>query len=234
MKSGIKGLLLLALPLCLTACAPAEPAPTAFTEPIAAVTAAPETAPTTASTQEITAAPTAAPTAEPTSDPAADAIFPRSFCFSSGAGGWSTELEVEADGSFTGLHHDSDMGDTGENYPYGTVYTCNFHGKFSQPVKVDDDTYSVRLESMEQEETEGEEVIEDGVRCIGSYPYGLDDADEILIYLPGSLRQDLPEGFVNWSTAFAPWDGDRLTCYGLYNVAGAQGFVEVGSQRQSE
>lgn len=239
MKSGIKGLLLLVLPLCLTACAPADPAPTASTEPTAAVTAAPETTPVTPSTPEVIPE----ITASPAPDLVAEALFPRSFSFASGAGGWSTELEVEADGSFAGQHYDSDMGDTGETYPYGTVYTCNFHGKFSQPVKVDDYTYSMRLESIEQEETEGEEVIEDGVRYIGSYPYGLDDADEVLIYLPGSQRQNLPEDFVNWTWAFDPWDTDdelsqngedELTCYGLYNVAGAQGFVEVGSQRQSE
>ena len=226
-----KKLLLLALPLCLTACAaPREAAPDSSPVPSMAVT---ETAPAVAHapTPEITVPPTAEP------DPAAEVIFSRSFCFASGAGGWSTELEVAADGSFTGLHYDSDMGVTGEDYPHGTVYICHFHGKFSQPVKVDEFTYSVQMERIEQEETEGEETIEDGVRYVGSYPYGLDSADELLIYLPGSQRQDLPEGFVNWTRAFDPWDtedelsqegADRLTQYGLYNVAGEQGFVSVG------
>ena len=37
-------------------------------------------------------------------------------------------------------------------------------------------------------------------------------ADEILIYLPGSQRQDLPEDFVIWTWAFDPWDaGDELS-----------------------
>ena len=93
------------------------------------------------------------------------------------------------------------------------------------------------MESIEQDETEGEETIADGVRYIGSSPYGLDNADEILIYLPGSQRQDLPEDFVIWTWAFDPWDAgdelsqngeDKLTQYGLYNVSGAQGFVSVG------
>ncbi len=229
MRDGLKKLLLLTLPLCLAACGAPEEVPNP-PAPSAVVT---ETAPVVTPAPEVTVP----PTVEPTPDPVAEAIFPRSFCFASGAGGWSTELEVAADGSFTGLHHDSDMGDTGEDYPGGTVYTCHFHGKFSQPVKVDELTYSMQLESIEQEEAEGEEVIEDGVRYIGSYPYGLDNATEILIYLPGSQRQDLPEGFVNWTRAFAPWDAgdelsqngeDKLTQYGLYNVAGEQGFVSVG------
>ena len=90
---------------------------------------------------------------------------------------------------------------------------------------------------MEQEETPDEAWIEEDIRYIGSYPYGLDDADEILIYLPGAQRRDLPEGFLNWTWAFDVWDSeeeqsrngeDRLTCYGLNNAAGDQGFVSIG------
>ena len=103
MKPGIKGLLL-AFPLCLSACALTEPtgapAPEVSATPTAVVTAAPETVP--AEAPEITVA----PTVEPAADPAAESIFPRSFCFASGAGGWSTDLTVEADGSFSGVHHD--------------------------------------------------------------------------------------------------------------------------------
>lgn len=183
--------------------------------------------------EETTAPPTEENEEEPAVGPASEAIFPRSFSFASGAGGWSTELEVAADGSFTGFYHDSDMGDQ-------TVYICHFHGTFSQPVRVDDLTYSLRLESIEQDETEGEETIVDGVRYIVSRPYGLDGADEIFIYLPGSRRQNLPESFVNWTWAFDPWDTedelsqegtDKLTQYGLFNVFGEQGFVSVGQVR---
>lgn len=235
-----------ALALCLTACgAPGETVPEAPSSPPPAVAEdAPAEGPAAPSTVEPALPPeeetTDLPTEEneegPAADPASEAIFPRSFRFASGAGGWSTELEVAADGSFTGSYHDSEMGATGEDYPYGTVIFCNFHGKFSQPVKVDEYTYSMRLESIEQEETEGEETVTDGIRYIASSPYGLDDADEISIYLPGSQRQDLPEGFVNWTGAFDPWDTedelsqegtDKLTQYGLYNVSGGQGFVSV-------
>ncbi len=37
-----------------------------------------------------------------------------SFVFCSGAGGWSTDFEIEKDGSFKGAYHDSEMG-------YGTL-----------------------------------------------------------------------------------------------------------------
>ena len=38
----------------------------------------------------------------------------QTFYFSSGAGAWGTEMDISADGSFTGNFHDSEMGDTGE------------------------------------------------------------------------------------------------------------------------
>ena len=41
------------------------------------------------------------------------------FYFSSGAGGWATVMTIDADGTFSGNFHDSDMGTTGEGYPYG-------------------------------------------------------------------------------------------------------------------
>lgn len=245
MKNTLRTWVVLAL--CLTACgAPGETAPEAPSSPPPAVAedvpAEELTAPSTVEPalppeEETTDLPTEENEGRPDAGPASEAIFPRSFRFASGAGGWSTDLEVAADGSFTGLYHNSEMGATGEDYPYGTVIFCNFHGKFSQPVQVDEYTYSMRLESIEQEETEGEETITDGVRYIASSPYGLDGADEILIYLPGSQRQDLPEGFVGWAETWHPWDTedrmtsqegtDKLTRYGLYNVSGEQGFVSV-------
>lgn len=43
------------------------------------------------------------------------------FAFSSGAGAWGTVLTVLEDGSFEGNYHDTNMGDTGEEYPNGSV-----------------------------------------------------------------------------------------------------------------
>ena len=45
--------------------------------------------------------------------------------FASGAGGWSTELTLNPDGSFNGNYHDSEMGDTGEDYPNGSMYIAS-------------------------------------------------------------------------------------------------------------
>ena len=65
------------------------------------------------------------------------------FGFSSGAGAWGTFLDLNDDGTFSGEFHDSNMGETGEGYPYGTVYVCDFSGKFSEPEKINEYTYSI-------------------------------------------------------------------------------------------
>lgn len=84
------------------------------------------------------------------------------FYFASGAGGWCTELYIHEDGTFEGLYHDSDMGDSSDEYPNGTIYYCDFTGKFTQLEKVDDYTYAMLIEHLEYADTEGDEEIADG------------------------------------------------------------------------
>ena len=151
--------------------------------------------------------------------------LPDTFGFSSGAGAWSTELYLNDDGTFTGYYHDSDMGVTGDGYRGGTVYICEFSGKFTDPVQVDEYTYSMELEYLNVE-TEGDPYIENEVLYVPSEPYGLDNADEFLIYMPGAVLSELPEDFLNWSFISTEI---RTTIpsgvYGIYNVSGQEGFV---------
>ena len=84
------------------------------------------------------------------------------FEFCSGAGGWSTDFTIEKDGSFSGVYHDSDMGDTGDGYPNGTMYYCNFSGHFTNLTKVDDDTYEMSLADISYQNTVGDtEILDD-------------------------------------------------------------------------
>ncbi len=156
------------------------------------------------------------------------ASLPSGFSFLSGAGGWSSELYLSNDGTFTGDYHDSDMGDDGEGYPYGTMYVCSFSGRFGNVRRVDEYSYSMHLLELEIDPTPAEEWIEDGVRYVSSNPYGLDNADEIMVYLPGAWIQDLPNEFVDWVAMPHAWSWDDLPvllpCYGLYNVAGEEGW----------
>lgn len=155
------------------------------------------------------------------------AYMPAYFSFSSGAGAWSTDIELSEDGSFSGSYHDSDMGVLDEAlYPNGTVYYCNFSGRFSRPEKVDEYTYTMRLESLTVEDTEGEMYYEDGIRWVASAPYGLENADEVLIYLPGTRMDSLSEEIGFWLMAFIYGDmPEELPCYVLYNVSEEYAFV---------
>ena len=132
--------------------------------------------------------------------------------FCSGAGAWGTTLTIKGNGKFSGNFHDSDMGDGGEGYPNGTVYTCGFSGR----VKVTDiETYVVHLEmtSLTQDVKEGKTWIEDGIRYIGAYPYGLSGGKKFLLYTPQTPVRLLPEGVMEWGSV--PSSG-TLGCYVLY------------------
>lgn len=152
--------------------------------------------------------------------------IPSEFVFSSGAGGWGTYLTIEADGSFKGEYHDSDMGITGEGYPRGTVYICDFDGKFSEPQKASEYVYSMKLESLNVKDSAGTEYIENEIRYIVSEPYGMENADEFYIYLPGASLAELPEAFLSWSHIDRDvWDTLPSGYYGIYNAGGEKGFT---------
>lgn len=153
-------------------------------------------------------------------------LIPRVFTFTSGAGGWATVINIEDDGSFVGEYHDSDMGSTGNNYPNGTCYICNFSGKFSTPKQVDDYTYSMKLELLNIEGATDGEYYENGIKYIYSEPYGFDNADEFMIYMPGASISNLPEEFLSWSFINTQIRNTIPTgVYGIYNVSGMEGFI---------
>lgn len=112
--------------------------------------------------------------------------------FCSGVGSWASVVTLYRDGSFIGEYYDVDMGEVGENYPNGTKYICHFTGKFSNIKKTNDYTYTMRLESVTAEETEGDEWIEDGLLYVGAVPYGIEGGTEFRFYLPGVQAKEIP------------------------------------------
>ncbi len=152
-------------------------------------------------------------------------IAKQEFYFSSGVGGWHTELRPSGDGSFEGLYQDSDMGDSGDGYPNGTLYYCEFSGQFDALQKVDDYTYKTVLKSLSLNYKDGETEIKDGIRYIYSVPYGLDGAKDLYFYLPGKPIDSLPESFLSWVPMAKDTEKDgKMTIYGLYNESTGDGF----------
>lgn len=150
--------------------------------------------------------------------------LPDSFIFTSGAGGWATKLSVANDGSFSGQYHDSEMGIVGEGYPRGMVYYCNFYGYFSDITKISDYVYHVSLEYIEIENTPGTKHIEDGILYEAADAYGLTDASDIYIYVPGTPIAEIPEACQRWMIGQA--DSEYLEdIYILYNVHGECAFI---------
>lgn len=148
------------------------------------------------------------------------------FEFCSGAGGWATRMTIKEDGSFSGEFFDGELGLTGEDYPKGTMYQCDFTGQFTEPEKINDYTYSMQISEIEYRKESGTEEIIDGVLYCYSTPYGLDGADNILIYLPGAPLQELPEEFRSWVGYYdiSGTEDKELPFYGLYNEKEQCGF----------
>ena len=149
------------------------------------------------------------------------------FWFSSGAGAWSTVLNIRDDGSFFGEYVDSDMGVIEVGYPNGTQYQSNFSGQFTEPVQVNDYTWSMEIAQLNYEREPGTEEIRDGVLYRYSEAYGLEDAEEILLYLPGAPLEDLPQEFRSWIgySDLSRTEETVLPFYGLNNEVHQEGFT---------
>ena len=152
------------------------------------------------------------------------------FLFTSGAGAWSTQLSLNRDGSFTGVFHDSEMGDRAEEYPNGSVYICNFSGVFTDIRQVSEYAYAMTLTDIQTEYQEGEEWIEDEIRYIASGPYGLEESTEFVLYLPDAPLDQMSEVFLFWwPHRYEQTENprDTLDCFGILNVEMEHGFFNV-------
>lgn len=141
-----------------------------------------------------------------------------SFMFTSGAGAWDSTLILSEDGSFVGNYHDADAGDSGDGYPNGTLYYCDFYGKFTQPEKINDYTYEMQLENIATKETEGDTEIKGGVKYIYTGPAGLEEVYDLYIYLPGAPLDELPERFLDWASIGLTDEDTTLPFYAIFNT----------------
>lgn len=157
------------------------------------------------------------------------------WTFSSGVGAWYTCIWIEKDGTFTGEFHDSEMGEIGEGYPDGTVYGCLFHGKMTLGEQVDEYTWKVRVETLELDEGQVPEAIEDGMRFVTCDPYGLKAGNDMLLYLPGTPVEKLTEDFQLWAHLYDYGEAvTELPYYGLYDPREETGFVGEQPYSMSE
>ena len=148
------------------------------------------------------------------------------WSFSSGVGGWSAEMRILPDGTFSGEYHDSEMGETAETYPDGTLYLCSFTGQMHMVEQVDENTWKIAVDSLQTDGQPGEESIEDGIRYVISEPYGISAGDTMLLLAPGTPVSSLTEDMLFWSHVNeAEQTPDTLGNYFLYSEKNASGFV---------
>ena len=166
----------------------------------------------------------AAACAEAAQAPTLETLSEYEWSFMSGAGGWATYIRINPDGSFTGDYHDSEIGDAGDDYPDGTIYGCLFHGQLTLGEQVSDYAWSVHVDAVEMDEGQVPEAIEDGVRYVTIEPYGLTAGNDMLLYLPGTPVDELPEDFLLWAHLIGS-DETELANYGLYDEAADTGFI---------
>jgi len=153
--------------------------------------------------------------------------FPMDFSFSSGAGGWSTQMTIQPDGTFTGQFRDSDMGDTGAGYEHGTIYCTDFHGSFSVLEKVSDYEYLIQLDTLVIDNADETKTV-DQVRQIwgakSAYGLGVPSTQpqgEWHLYLPGRTTSDLSKEFLGWTFAR---DAKTLEWYALDDRQNGNGW----------
>ena len=150
---------------------------------------------TTTTTTTATTTTTTTTTTQPTNP---FSIIPSEFDFSSGAGAWGSTLTINSDGSFAGYYSDTNAGSSDPQAVNGERYECHFNGRFSQPVKINEYAYEMRVARMETAEPEGKEYFEDGMKIICTGPCGLENAGEVRVYLPGAPVAELPVEVTDW------------------------------------
>lgn len=158
--------------------------------------------------------------------PDAPLEFPAEFTFSSGAGAWATNLSLNADGTFVGDYHDSEMGLTGEGYPNGTVYICTFQGQFTDAQPINENSYRLTLDHVSVDERP-EEEIRDKILYAAAGPHGLtvgdpesaDLAREFILLTPETPVSTLDEELLFWwPGTFAATKSETLGCFALWNT----------------
>ena len=143
------------------------------------------------------------------------------YMFASGAGGWRTTLKLNSSGYFTGEF--SGQGYLKLSEGEATVpAVCVFEGRFGEVKKVSDFVYSVKITKLEYDEPGKTFAGSNNEICITAEPYGLMYCSELLIYLKGCEKKDIPEKALGWFAGPIARNRlfyeDRLTVFGIYNV----------------
>ena len=148
------------------------------------------------------------------------------WSFSSGAGGWSTDMRILKDGSVSGEFHDSEMGEMAEEYPDGTVYCCSFTGQMSLGKQIDEYACEIRIDNLKLDESQEKESIDGGIRYVKAEAYGLSESDVMQLYRPGTPVSLLSDDMKMWAHLLGEENAAaELEDWFLYSEKNESGFV---------
>ena len=143
-----------------------------------------------------------------------------SLVCTSGAGAWSDDLTLSPDGQFFGAYHDTDAGDTGEGYPNGTHYYCEYWGFVSDVEQTSDYSYACKIQGVGTQNVPGTEDIEEGILFKYTKPESLVNENEFVLYLPNTPVSVLPEGAKSWLVPLhGEFKEDTIGIYVFYSLS---------------
>lgn len=156
-------------------------------------------------------------------------VFPMNMIYSSGAGGWRTQITLKEDGTFVGDYYDSQLGLSGVDYDY-TVYICEFYGKYEIVEQIDNYSYRLIFTEVISAKNKDAEWVEDGIKYICSEPFGVNKNTEYILYTDETPVKNLSEDALMWWPLRYNYQEDniqKLSCYGLYNETDSVGFFSI-------
>lgn len=103
-----------------------------------------------------------------------------------------TEFSLKADGSFEGYYSSVREDEKAADYPAGTFYTCNFSGKLGDFKRIDENSFSLTVISLEYEQAQEERISAEGVLYTCCPPEGISEGSVLVFY---SGAEKLPEKF---------------------------------------
>ena len=130
-----------------------------------------------------------------------EVLSQKAYSYSSGAGAWSEDFKIQKDGSFYGDFHDSDMGDSGDDYPNGTIYISSYSGHFTDLTKINDTVYEMKLADISYDTEPDSQEYSDDFHYVYTKSLCFEGADIITIYLPGTPIKEIPEDVYWWLSA---------------------------------
>ena len=138
------------------------------------------------------------------------------------------KVYIRADGSFCGVYHDHIEWPKGP-YSGGMLYISEYSGQFTQPERINDYTYSVKIEELNYKDEPGKEEVIDDTLYHYSAVYGLVNTENILIYLPGAPLSEMSEAFRNYVgyKDISDTEKGELPFYALNNEEEQIGFRSV-------